>query len=634
MFPQLDKLISLNPDDMLFPGFTRPESNYYRLPNDWFDIWQKARRTLADGNRPARIVAPLKVVEYIIKHSWGWQNFSEPIRLTRAELRQGRQNKKHKQLDRGTGLGSQATISRGIELAIELGLLEQHCNNSDQARQTRHYLPRLALHSDNTELPSDSAEFTGFNSPTQNYFVVPKIWSDMAAGLKSEVQILVIEYFFRHTWGWQMRNGEVRWLDADEVANGRRYRSPERDGERYDRGTGYSTRQVRDALTAGVKTHMLVWHRNSDGQREYALRLKWMTGIIDGYYDPAPVASEEPARLMEKSVPPTEKPVHPTEKGVPLTEKPVRPAEKSVPLTEKPVDRTYKDTSDKTLVQNTPEKTAATKHRATPPDAAADLSKSDDFKIYFRLEQPDGTRGEAQRLTIPAAVEAALTQNGVFYWSDADLANPRDVETGEPFTTEELVAQLTLDAEIFGNDYGLLRTEGRWAHRSLLDLAQQNISITYDLWQLLDLPFPPQLETELNRRRRLFEQLKAQHAAWGHPSLIRALEQFGITPAEARSLIDHYSPSLVGGWLRLVRQRRNHLHNPAGLLIKKLRNGEPPPGGPMMVAYHGDSPIPPMQMTGLLQQLLDVLRPLDDPRLADLTAAIEQATKNSTLINA
>ena len=368
MVTQVDKSRSFEQ----FPGFTRPESNYYRLPNNWFDIWQQARQTLAAADRPARIVAPLKITEYIIRHSWGWQNFSEPIRLTRTELRQGRQDKKQKRLDQGTGLGSQATISRGIELAIELGLLEQHCDNSDPARQTRHYLPRLAPHADNSELPPDHADFKGFASPTQNYFVVPKSWSDMAAGLKSEVQILVIEYFFRHTWGWQMRDGEVRWLDADEVASGRRYRSPEREGARYDHGTGYSTRQVRDALTAGVKARMLVWRRKADGQREYALCLKGMTGVVDGYYDPAPVAAAEPARLTEKGVPPTEKTVHRTEKSVP-------PTEKTVGLTEKTVDRTYKDTSNKTLVQNTPEKPAATKHRATPPDAAAE--QTDDRAI-------------------------------------------------------------------------------------------------------------------------------------------------------------------------------------------------------------------------------------------------------------
>ena len=155
MVTQVDKSKSFEQ----FPGFIRPESNYYRLPNDWFDIWQQARLTLADGDRPARIVAPLKITEYIIKHSWGWQNFSEPIRLSRADLRQGRQDRQRNQLDQGTGFGSEATISRGIELAIQLGLLEQHHDNTDPARQSRYYLPRLAPHPAD-ELPLESENFT------------------------------------------------------------------------------------------------------------------------------------------------------------------------------------------------------------------------------------------------------------------------------------------------------------------------------------------------------------------------------------------------------------------------------------------------------------------------------------------
>ena len=52
-----------------FSGFARPKSNFYRLPNDWFDIWHQARVELSGGSPPARILGPLKIVEYVIKYS-------------------------------------------------------------------------------------------------------------------------------------------------------------------------------------------------------------------------------------------------------------------------------------------------------------------------------------------------------------------------------------------------------------------------------------------------------------------------------------------------------------------------------------------------------------------------------------
>lgn len=43
----------------MFPGFYRPRSNFYRLPNNWFALWAVARAARGGG----RILALLKVVE-------------------------------------------------------------------------------------------------------------------------------------------------------------------------------------------------------------------------------------------------------------------------------------------------------------------------------------------------------------------------------------------------------------------------------------------------------------------------------------------------------------------------------------------------------------------------------------------
>lgn len=247
-----------------FDGFARPTSNYYRLPNNWFDLWRQTRQVLATGERPARIIAPLKVTEYIIKYTWGYSNFETAVRLSRSDLRQGRRGRRGQWLDAGTGLASEATLSRGIELALTLGLLEQQEDNRDVARQERFYLPRLRPDLEEEELP-DAESFSGFNRPEANYFAVPHTWTNLSARINSEVLLLGMTYFFRHTWGWQNEARTVRWLEADEVANGRRYRSAERRGERYDQGIGYTPRQVREALDEGVKDELLVWREPEDG---------------------------------------------------------------------------------------------------------------------------------------------------------------------------------------------------------------------------------------------------------------------------------------------------------------------------------------------------------------------------------
>jgi hypothetical protein len=610
-----------------FAGFSPPTANYYRLPNGWFDIWRQARQTLAENDRPARIVAPLKITEYVIKHTWGWQNFADPIRLSRNDLRLGRMGKNGR-LDRGTGLGSEATISRGIELAISLGLLEQVANNHDPARQERYYLPRLDPQAVD-DIPvdtTDNPDFTGFAAPTQNYFVVPKAWSDLSAGIKSEVLILSVEYLFRHTWGWQLRDGEVRWLDADEVANGRRYRSPERRQERYDHGVGYSTRQVRAALADGVERSLLVWRHGPDGQRQYALRLAWMQDVrFDGYFDPEPDETEKVIGVVEKSV-------EPAEKTVGAAEKSVGPTEKVVEGTEKSVGRTCKDTDFKTPISKNPIKPPAANHRAAQP-AVADLANQDNYTIYFRPELPNDELGEAELLTLTEAAEVVLTRTGVFYWSADDLAQPRNLDAGELFTPEEIVAQTALDDAIFDDDHALTLDADRYRRRPLLDLARQDIPVIYDVWQLLDLPHPSEIEPTVSRRRQRLDKLHQQHTAWGHPDLPTALEAIGISPADARQLIGRHNSGIVGGWLRAVRQGGDRLTNPAGLLITRLRAGEPPPGGPMTVVTTTNDPISnlPAHVTTLLNQLLAALHQVDDPHLAGLSSLLDDWVNNAIL---
>ncbi len=254
---------------MKFAGFSRPRSNFYRLPNGWFDTWQKIRRQTGQ----ARILGALKVTEYVMKWTWGYGNFADPVRLSWSDFLEGRQAS-DRRLDRGTGISSRATLSSAITLAVQVGLLEKSGSS---------YLPRL-LPPDQDEvgfLEDANRVFNGFSSPEANYFVVPAIWTDLAASASSETVILAVEYFFRHTWGWRGGWDKPCWMTEEEVAAGRK----KANGERYDQGIGYSVRSVHDALQEAVRQGWLVWRWAADGRgREYALHLEKMPVAEDGEF--------------------------------------------------------------------------------------------------------------------------------------------------------------------------------------------------------------------------------------------------------------------------------------------------------------------------------------------------------------
>ncbi len=287
----------------MFTGFPSPEANWYRLPNTWFSIWQ----TIRTETGRSRIGILLKLVEYVIKWSWGFQNFNVPIRLSWQDILTGRRHFGRIR-DRGTGI-SRGGLQQAIEDACRLGLLERSEMESGAAHT---YLPRLAP--PEPEAPTEEIQTTdwqGFAPPRSNFFKVPKIWTDLTTDISSAVTILTVEYSMRHTWGWATWDGGPCWLSAEEIATGRRYRSPERAGKRYDDGIGYTRRSVSEALRDGVARGLLVWRETETGERVFALHLEGMEVDAEGRWLPPaePVVVEEsllpPAPQASPSQPPT-----------------------------------------------------------------------------------------------------------------------------------------------------------------------------------------------------------------------------------------------------------------------------------------------------------------------------------------
>jgi hypothetical protein len=571
-----------------FSGFARPKSNFYRLPNDWFDIWRQAREAMAQGSQPARVVGPLKIVEYVIKYTWGRTNFDEPIRMSRSDLRQGVRGRQNRRLDKGTGLGSEATISRGISTAIELGLLEQVENNDDPGRQERLYLPRLRPPEED-EAVDTSLSKAGFERPTANFFLVPNYWSDISADIRSEILIIAMEYFFRHSWGWQVGEHEIRWLDVDDVANGRKYRSDARRGDRYDDGIGYTIRKLRDALEEGVQRELLVWRQGQSG-KEYALRMTWMEGIgPNGYFDDTP----EDIILFEDQT------VEVKDQVVEGRDQNVVGQDQTVEARDQTVGRTYKDTiqdiQNKKLTTNTV-KTTTAKHRK-PNGAVVGQSSKEETFIFFRPELSNNELGYPEKLTPKQAAQSILGQNGGWYWSQADLDNPhRANQVG--FTPLELTAQAEVDKCLLGRNQAVWDDGRRQEVLSLVEIARRSALsgasypppvIYTSLWQLLDLPEPNGVWGETaSRRRETLQQLQQQADTWGDPDLITALEQINISADEARSLVAQYGAGLVGSWLRSLRANAGNVRSLAAVLISRLSRGLSPPGGVMKVVGGSD----------------------------------------------
>lgn len=115
-----------------FSGFARPEQSWFRMPNNWTDI-------TADINS----IAELKVVEYVLKHTWGYQEYDITKHITLDEFMHGRRRKDGSRMDRGTGLSKPSVIS-GIKSAIEHGFLRVEVDGRDKARVKKFYRLRMA----------------------------------------------------------------------------------------------------------------------------------------------------------------------------------------------------------------------------------------------------------------------------------------------------------------------------------------------------------------------------------------------------------------------------------------------------------------------------------------------------------
>jgi hypothetical protein len=261
--------------DIEFVGFFEPTENYFRLPNNWFDI-----ATLIRAEFGERFGSPLKMMEYILRHTWGYRRFNGHVKLSAKDIYSGR-NINGRQIDQGTGL-SENSVTKAGKVLEKLGLIEMEYDETDKARRIRTFRPRIQ--EENVEESTESDAFVGFDLPTENYFKVPASWTNLTRETGSAACILTTEYLFRHGWGYNNPNGV--WMDTDDIANGRKYVNTKR---RYDKGIGFEISTINRAISEAVERGFLVWAERWDDhnytmRRVYNLRLRGMPVAADGRY--------------------------------------------------------------------------------------------------------------------------------------------------------------------------------------------------------------------------------------------------------------------------------------------------------------------------------------------------------------
>ncbi len=80
----------------------------------------------------------MKLVEYVLKHTWGYSEFDVVKKITTDEFMSGRKRKSGERIDIGTGLSKPSVIA-GLKSAVAHGLLEEETDDADKARIKKYY---------------------------------------------------------------------------------------------------------------------------------------------------------------------------------------------------------------------------------------------------------------------------------------------------------------------------------------------------------------------------------------------------------------------------------------------------------------------------------------------------------------
>lgn len=142
-----------------FEGFEKPLANFSRLPH----------QLIAELPR-FKSLAELKVVLYILRHTWGFDELYKRISLD--EFEHGRKQVDGSRMDEGVGMTRPSIIS-GLKQALEHGFIYAHTDDTDKARVKKFYsLTEQGLKSFTPEVKEFDSEVKEFNPSSKK--VLPR----------------------------------------------------------------------------------------------------------------------------------------------------------------------------------------------------------------------------------------------------------------------------------------------------------------------------------------------------------------------------------------------------------------------------------------------------------------------------
>lgn len=115
----------------MFQGFSDPDRNYVDLPLDLITALP-----LIDT------LAEMKVVIYVLRHTWGYREYDEGKKITLDEFEHGRKRRDGTRIDPGIGMVKNSILS-GIGRAVDHGFLQVETDESDKARIEKFYSLRM-----------------------------------------------------------------------------------------------------------------------------------------------------------------------------------------------------------------------------------------------------------------------------------------------------------------------------------------------------------------------------------------------------------------------------------------------------------------------------------------------------------
>lgn len=116
-------------EEDVFPGFWHPdecEEGWSKLPHEFIEIMPNLKET------------EMKIILYILRHTWGFQEFDKLKKITIDEFMEGRKRKDGTRMDRGTGL-SDYGVKDGIARALKHGYIVCEVDDSDKGRIKKRY---------------------------------------------------------------------------------------------------------------------------------------------------------------------------------------------------------------------------------------------------------------------------------------------------------------------------------------------------------------------------------------------------------------------------------------------------------------------------------------------------------------